>query len=376
IQPFTAGFISQDILKALLNYNVYAIIKRQSNTTNAIYLYKKGYQYDIFTLIIQGSATLESGVEKIISIVGPFSSFAANALVSEDTSIKDLHEALCHSSGQLSKLEEYFPVFTPDYNLIIHNELHVLQIHRYVWLAAVKATYRQRNEPSCKNSTPEQLLLNALDEIGSTSQTSFDKNNLTISHEKSLLENGGGVMRIYYPNGIGGGGDSVQSKNFGIEPIVSAIKTSTMPMLCGPLTVRNPLLLGVPLNAKIDHLSESGESNEFNSSMYINRMFDEDLTLNQSKQDEKNDEHDHLLTTRSCPDQGVQMLTSDNQLALTAHGHSQSDTCLLMFGDDQPTLTLETASDQTQQEDEKQQQRTSDIKDEINQKSVKPCSPS
>ncbi|CAF4229330.1 unnamed protein product, partial [Rotaria sordida] len=82
IQQFTSGFISQEILKILLNYNVYAMIKKQANqSTNSIYLYKKDFRYELFTLIIQGNATLESGVEHIMSTVGSFSFFATSALL-------------------------------------------------------------------------------------------------------------------------------------------------------------------------------------------------------------------------------------------------------------------------------------------------------
>jgi hypothetical protein len=82
VQQFTAGFISQEILKILLNYNIYAIIKRQVNQiTNSIYLYKKGFRYELFTLVMQGNATLESGIEHIMSTIGPFSCFAASALL-------------------------------------------------------------------------------------------------------------------------------------------------------------------------------------------------------------------------------------------------------------------------------------------------------
>jgi DNA-directed RNA polymerase subunit K/omega len=63
-------------------------------------------------------------------------------------------------------LDEISSIFIPDYNLIVNSELHVLQIHRLVWLAAVRATQRQRgNDQYQKRMQPEQLLSNALDEI-------------------------------------------------------------------------------------------------------------------------------------------------------------------------------------------------------------------
>ena len=82
VQQFTPGFISQEILKILLNYNIYAMIKRQAGQSpNSIYLYKKGFRYELFTLVMQGNATLESGMEHIMSTVGPFSCFAGSALL-------------------------------------------------------------------------------------------------------------------------------------------------------------------------------------------------------------------------------------------------------------------------------------------------------
>ena len=187
---FTSGFISQEILKTLLNYNVYAMIKRQANqSNNSIYLYKKGFRYELFTLVMQGNATLESGVERIMSTVGPFSSFATSALVgkkrngkfkkyslyflAEGKTVKDVHQFLDHLFTTNKKLnnitnllDEFSSIFTPDYNLIVNSELHVLQIHRLVWLAAVRATQRQRsNDPHQRRMQPEQLLSNAFDEI-------------------------------------------------------------------------------------------------------------------------------------------------------------------------------------------------------------------
>ncbi len=174
IQQFTSGYISQEILKTLLNYNLYATIKRpgiQSN--NSIYLYKKGFHYELFTLIIQGNATLESGHERIISTVGPFSSFAASALLAENKTVKDVHQFLdriCTTNTKITDmnnlLDEISSIFISDYNLIVNSELHILQIHRLVWLAAVRATQGQRgNDPQQRRMQPEQLLSNALDEI-------------------------------------------------------------------------------------------------------------------------------------------------------------------------------------------------------------------
>jgi len=122
---------------------------------------------------MQGNAVLESGTENIISTVGPFSYFASSALLAENKSIKDVHAFLdhlfttnCKNANMLQLFDEISSIFIPDYNLIVNSELHVLQIHRLVWLAAVRATQRQRgNDSHYRRMHPEQLLAHSLDEI-------------------------------------------------------------------------------------------------------------------------------------------------------------------------------------------------------------------
>lgn len=120
---------------------------------------------------MQGNATLESGIEHIMSTVGPFSCFAASALLAEQKTVKDVHQfldrlLLTKTKNINNLLDEISSIFIPDYNLIVNSELHVLQIHRLVWLAAVRATQRQRgNDHYYRRMQPEQLLSHALDEI-------------------------------------------------------------------------------------------------------------------------------------------------------------------------------------------------------------------
>jgi len=162
------------------------MIKRQaSQTTNSIYLYKKGFRYELFTLVMQGNALLESGIEHIVSTVGPFSCFASSALLAENKTIKDVHQFLdrlftinSKNTNITNLLDEISSIFVPDYNLIVNSELQILQIHRLVWLAAVRATQRQRgNDPYYRRMPPEQLLSNALDEIVRFCLILFEKKN-------------------------------------------------------------------------------------------------------------------------------------------------------------------------------------------------------
>ena len=112
-----------------------------------------------------------------MSIVGPFSYFATSALLAENQNVKDVHQFLdkfCTTNPKTNDmnklLDEISPAFIPDYNLIVNSELHILQIHRLVWFAAVRATQGQRgNNPQKRRMPPEQLLSNALDEMVNSS---------------------------------------------------------------------------------------------------------------------------------------------------------------------------------------------------------------
>lgn len=93
--------------------------------------------------------------------------------LAENKTVKDVHLFLdrlftinAKSNHIVQLLDEISSIFVPDYNLIVNSELQVLQIHRLVWLAAVRATQRQRgNDTYYRRMHPEQLLCNALDEI-------------------------------------------------------------------------------------------------------------------------------------------------------------------------------------------------------------------
>lgn len=94
-------------------------------------------------------------------------------VAAEKKTVKDVHEFFdqlfpenIKSPDRTASFDQICSSFVPDYNLIVNSELHVLQIHRLVWLAAVRATQRQRsNDRNQRRTQPEQLFINALEEI-------------------------------------------------------------------------------------------------------------------------------------------------------------------------------------------------------------------
>lgn len=347
VPQFTSGFISQEILKVLLNYNIYATIKRQANqTSNSIYLYKKGFRYELFTLVMQGNAMLESGTENIISTVGPFSYFASSALLAENKSIRDVHTFLDHlfttsdkNTDILQLLDGISSIFVPDYNLIVNSELHVLQIHRLVWLAAVRATQRQRgNDSHFRRMQPEQLLAHALDEISLVTHVPIDKTNLTnfqriFFNKKGLSQPSNGIGHqntqtsasvfeaIHSISPTKSNPQCIIHSNGDLLDVHSAVTSSsiTQPTVASAVLC-NPILLTIPSynqttnNGSCNGIAYSSSDstnlteNGFDSSMYINRIFDDEH------------EHDNLIET---------IRTDNRRTSPTYLSHARSETNLI-----------------------------------------------
>ncbi|CAF2496327.1 unnamed protein product [Rotaria sp. Silwood2] len=326
VQQFTSGFISQEILKVLLNHNIYAMIKNQANQkTNSIYLYKKGFRYELFTLVMQGNAILESGVEHIMSTVGSFCCFAASALLAEKKTVKDVHQFLDNlftinskTNNTTNLLDEISSIFIPDYNLIVNSELHVLQIHRLVWLAAVRATQRQRsNDPYYRRMHPEQLLSNSLDEISSITNIPIDKTNLTnfqriFRNEKDLTRTANGIghrntqtsSSVFEAIHSLGTGDTINTIEINPDQIIHANGHISFEQQTpsSKTIIYNPLLLSIPscdetvgngiCNGNYHNLTNSKDTG-FNSSMHIDRMFDD--AEDHTKDDEHEQRQKHLI---------------------------------------------------------------------------------
>ncbi|CAF1050788.1 unnamed protein product [Adineta ricciae] len=364
VQPFTSGFISQEILKILLNYNLYATIKRPVNqSTNAIFLYKKDFRYELFTLVIQGNAMLESGVDRIMSTVGPFSYFAPTVLLSENKTVKDIHDLLDRlftmnpkTNSVLDLVDEISPVFVSDYNLIINSELHILQIHRLVWLAAVRATQRQRGkDPQHKRMSPEQLLSNALDEISSITNVPIDKNNLTnfqrifrnekdipkyttqattdnpITPDQPTTSAASSVFKAVHSLNVNKSTTLKEPDNSKRKHSQTASAIVCNPLLLSQISDDSPT--GNPLNLAGDQRSSMSNSltdGTSNSNMNINQIFNN--SNERTNDGDHNDEKDYLIG------QGRSLRRQQHRTPATNLFHAHSDINVLSSPDRNETL--------------------------------------
>jgi len=134
------------------------------------------------------------------------------------------------------------------------------------------------------------------------------------------------------------------------QRLPSIQQSTTSAIIC------NPLLLSVPFNDKItinSNDSSTSTNNEFNSSMHINRIFNEEEYCNNDDIDEHREENNHLLiSTRSLPE-GDTLTTSTPQFT-----HSHSDTRLVMLPEQTPPTLTELLLLQNQQQQTSVDNRT------------------
>jgi len=107
------------------------------------YIYEYGKPVDFFVLIVNGSAQLETGKEKIVSEVGSFSYFGVSALFNPEENVDDLVRL---------KSNKFRP-FIPDFSVRVSEDVQILRIRRVHWLAAVRATYFE-NRQTANGGTP------------------------------------------------------------------------------------------------------------------------------------------------------------------------------------------------------------------------------
>ena len=87
VEPFKDKYISTEMLKRFLNFDFYKEYEFDEDDAKAghvTYIFEYGKPVDYFVLIVNGSAELETGREKIVSEIGSFYYFGVTALYVRD----------------------------------------------------------------------------------------------------------------------------------------------------------------------------------------------------------------------------------------------------------------------------------------------------
>ncbi len=137
VKPFTIDFISPKVLDNALRHPdfIRERLNLNESTTN-IYLYKYGEEADFFLIILNGSAIMEIGKEKINVNAGMFSYYGTNALMTEPN--QGPEEVLLNETN--------FKPYIPEFSLKIEQYCVYFQISRGDWLKLVKNTNLERKK--------------------------------------------------------------------------------------------------------------------------------------------------------------------------------------------------------------------------------------
>ncbi|KAI0982471.1 hypothetical protein GJ496_006294, partial [Pomphorhynchus laevis] len=157
VPPFQPKYISQNVLQKLISNRFVFVEYKHINATNNSgtnesteimstnsvvdgapdnYIYKYGKPADFFVMIIAGKGCLETGKERISSVVGPFSYFGTSALCAEDESIESFTKS--------SKIKPRHVI--PDFSLKLVQDTIYLSVTRSVWIAAVRASAFEKQQ--------------------------------------------------------------------------------------------------------------------------------------------------------------------------------------------------------------------------------------
>lgn len=119
------------------------MIASSESLSGQSYIYRYGKLADYFVMIISGKACLETGKEKITSLVGPFSYFGTSALCDEDEDI-----------DSISKASNVKPkAFVPDFSLKLIQDSTYIRVTRAVWVSAVRASAFESRQLSFVNES-------------------------------------------------------------------------------------------------------------------------------------------------------------------------------------------------------------------------------
>ncbi|CAF1203210.1 unnamed protein product, partial [Didymodactylos carnosus] len=188
VDPFSSQFISPGILSRLLNVDLYKEFEfddeDEAKDGKPQFIYEYGKPVDFFVLIVNGSAQLETGKEKIVSQVGAFSYFGVSALYNPEEKVDDLIRLKSKSSRP----------YIPDFSVRVCEDVQILRIRRVHWLAAVRATYFETkqvaNGGTMLNSDGEtvDLLQQELEKADNPDQRDAERDRtMSLQHENLNL---------------------------------------------------------------------------------------------------------------------------------------------------------------------------------------------
>jgi hypothetical protein len=140
VRPFTPEFINPKILETFLRQPELIIEKRnlsQINNDKSMFLYEYDVVCDYFIIILDGTAQVQVGKERMEINAGLFSYYGISALLDENEK-----DATCVNDEDDHDTQH--KPYKPEFSLIVTSYCVYLKVTRKNWKDAVKKTLMER----------------------------------------------------------------------------------------------------------------------------------------------------------------------------------------------------------------------------------------
>jgi len=153
VDPFKKDNISENILRRLLNQDIFRHVKNKAKSHNdpSTYIFQQGKPVDFFVMILEGRVEVTVGRENLVFDGGPFTHFGLQALVQTvgvDSPLQVAPQQQVMGSLQSLNMDALLRhTFIPDYSVKGLSETVVyLVVKRTLYLAAKRATLMEHSK--------------------------------------------------------------------------------------------------------------------------------------------------------------------------------------------------------------------------------------
>lgn len=163
LEAFKRESISENILRRLLNQDIYRHIKNKSKEKSdpSISIFQQGKPVDFFVLILEGRVEVTVGRENLIFESGPFTHFGLQALVQNigvDSPQQQVVQSQVMGSLQSLNMDAMLRhTFIPDYSVKALSDVVYLAIKRSLYMAAKRATLMEQSKRMGNDHSNEPL---------------------------------------------------------------------------------------------------------------------------------------------------------------------------------------------------------------------------
>lgn len=149
LEPFKSECILENILRRLLNQDIYRHIKNKSKEKNdpSTFIFQQGKHVDYFVMILEGRVEVTVGKENLIFEGGPFTHFGIQALIQNigiDSPVQQVQNQVLGSLQSLNMDAMLRHTFIPDYSVRALTDVVYLVIKRSLYMTAKRATLMEQ----------------------------------------------------------------------------------------------------------------------------------------------------------------------------------------------------------------------------------------